>query len=76
MAGDVPQGSVCATDEVSALIEEVQYALGEGPCVDAYRTDSPVSEPDLATPQTSRWVGFSGAAVEAGVRAVFGYPFK
>ena len=76
MAGDVPQGSVCTTDEVSALIEELQYALGEGPCVDAYHTDRPVSEPDLAAPQTSRWVGFSGAAVEAGVAAVFGYPLQ
>lgn len=76
MAGDVSQGSVCTTDEVSALIEELQYALGEGPCVDAYRSDRPVSEPDLATPQTSRWVGFSGPVVEAGVRAVFGYPLQ
>lgn len=76
MAGDVPQGSVCTTDEVSALIEELQYALGEGPCVDAYHSDSPVSEPDLATPKTSRWVGFASAAVEAGVRAVFGYPLQ
>lgn len=76
MAGDVPQGSVCTTDEVSALIEELQYALGEGPCVDAYRTDRPVSEPDLATPQDSRWVGFRGPAVKAGVRAVFGYPLQ
>jgi len=76
MAGDVPQGSVCATDSVSALIEELQYSLGEGPCVDAYHTERPVSEPDLATPQTSRWVGFTGAAVEAGVGAVFGYPLQ
>jgi len=76
MAGDVPQGSVCTTDKVSALIEELQYALSEGPCVDAYRTDRPVFEPDLAAPHTPRWVGFSGPAVEAGVRAVFGYPLQ
>ena len=74
IAEDVPQGSVCTTDKVSALIEELQYALSEGPCVDAYHTDRPVFEPDLASPQTPRWVGFSGPAVEAGVRAVFGYP--
>lgn len=30
-----PQGSVCTTNDVSALIEELQYTLGEGPCVDA-----------------------------------------
>jgi len=76
MAGDVPQGSVCTTDDVSALIEELQYALSEGPCVDAYHSDQPVAEPDLASPHSPRWVGFTGPAVEAGVRAVFGYPLQ
>ena len=37
MSGDVPRGSLCTTDEVSALIEQLQYDLGEGPCVDAYQ---------------------------------------
>ena len=50
MSGDVPRGSVCTTDDVSALIEQLQYALGEGPCVDAYHQDRPVLEPDLAEP--------------------------
>src|SRR5687768_16355171 len=36
MSGDVPRGSLCTTDAVSALIEALQYELGEGPCVDAY----------------------------------------
>ena len=30
MSGDIPRGSLCATDEVSQLIEELQYTLGEG----------------------------------------------
>ena len=66
MSGDVPRGSVCTTNEVSALIEELQYALGEGPCVDAYRDDRPVLEPDLAEPDRPRWLAFTGPAVEAG----------
>ena len=28
---DVPRGSVCTTDAISTLIEELQYTLGEGP---------------------------------------------
>ena len=48
MSGDVPEGSLCTTNEMSDLIEQLQYALGEGPCVDAYRQDWPVLEPDLA----------------------------
>ncbi len=39
-----PEGSLCTTNEMSDLIEQLQYALGEGPCVDAYRRDWPVLE--------------------------------
>jgi hypothetical protein len=74
MHGDVPQGSVCTSNEVSTTIEELQYALGEGPCVDAYNSGRPVLEPDLAQPATPRWPAFSGPALDAGVRAVFGFP--
>lgn len=76
MAGDVARGSVCTTDPVSALIEQLQYDLGEGPCVDAYNTDSPVSEPDLARPVAPRWLAFAGPVLEAGARAVFGFPLQ
>jgi hypothetical protein len=76
MSGDVPHGSLCTTNEVSALIEQLQYALGEGPCVDAYQQDRPVLEPDLADPTTPRWIAFSGPAIEAGVRAIFGFPLQ
>jgi hypothetical protein len=76
MSGDVPRGSVCTTNDVSALIEELQYGLGEGPCVDAFNQDRPVLEPDLARPATPRWVAFTGPAVEAGVRGIFGFPLQ
>jgi GAF domain-containing protein len=36
--------------------------------------DRPVLEPDLADPGTPRWLAFTGPAVAAGVRAVFGFP--
>jgi GAF domain-containing protein len=76
MSGDVPRGSVCTTSDVADLIEQLQYELGEGPCVDAYNQDRPVLEPDLAAPATARWLGFTGPAVGAGVRAVFGFPLR
>jgi hypothetical protein len=76
MSGDVPRGSVCTTDAVSARIEQLQYDLGEGPCVDAYRQDRPVAEVDLADPSVVRWLAFTGPAVEAGARAVFGFPMQ
>jgi GAF domain-containing protein len=76
MSGDIPRGSLCSTDEVSQLIEELQYTLGEGPCVDAYQQDTVVAEPDLAEPVTRRWPAFTPPAVQAGVRAVFGFPLR
>ncbi|MDQ6697895.1 MAG: GAF and ANTAR domain-containing protein [Actinomycetota bacterium] len=74
ISGDVSQGSAGSSDDVSAQIEELQFTLGEGPCVDAYRSDAPVLEPDLADPVEHRWLGFSDAALKAGARAVFGFP--
>jgi GAF domain-containing protein len=76
MSGDMPRGSLCSTDAVSHLIEELQYTLGEGPCVDAYRKDQVVTEPDLAEPETLRWQAFTPPALEAGVRAIFGFPLR
>ena len=76
MSGDVAHGSLCSSNSVSALIEDLQFTLGEGPCVDAYRLDRPVLEPDLADPDTARWLAFSPPALRAGARAVFGFPVQ
>jgi hypothetical protein len=76
MAGDEPRGSVCTTNEVSAQIEQLQYALGEGPCIDAHSRQRPILEPDLADPAASRWPAFTPQALEAGARAVFGFPLR
>jgi hypothetical protein len=76
MSGEIPRGSVCTSDSVSDRIEQLQYTLGEGPCLDAYHRDQPVLEPDLVAPASIRWPAFSGAAVEAGVAAVFAFPLR
>ena len=76
ITGDTNQGSVCSSNSVSALIEELQFTLGEGPCVDAHRLDLPVVEADLADPDMPRWLGFAPPAVAAGARAVFGFPMR
>jgi GAF domain-containing protein len=76
MSGDTQRGSICSTDQVSALIERLQYDLGEGPCVDACRLDRPVAEPDLAAASSTRWMAFTPPAIAAGARAVFGFPLQ
>jgi len=76
ISGDLPRGAICTTDDVSALVEHLQFELGEGPCVDACQQDRPVLEPDLAEPATPRWLAFAGPALDAGVRAIFGFPMR
>jgi GAF domain-containing protein len=71
------QGStICTSNEVSALIEELQFTLGEGPCLDAFHHTLPVLEPDLADPRDVRWPAFAPPAVAAGARAIFGFPLR
>lgn len=74
MVGDVPRGSLCTTDGVSNTIEELQFTLGEGPCIDAFDRRRPVLEPDLDV--VTRWPAFTPAAFQAGARAVFGFPIQ
>lgn len=71
------RGVVCATDEVSMRIEDLQITLGEGPCIDTAATRSPVLVPDLHDRDDIavwRWPTFLPAAADAGVRAVFAFP--
>lgn len=76
MDGDAPRGSICTSTPVSEVIEQLQYDLGEGPCVDAHNQGRPVLEPDLAAGGSGRWPAFTGPAVGAGVAAVFGFPLR
>ncbi|MCW2573274.1 MAG: hypothetical protein JWO88_3332, partial [Frankiales bacterium] len=71
------RGVVCATDEVSAEIEQLQFSLGEGPCIDAVASGAPVLVPDLQQPSdviVDRWPAFMAHAGSVGVRAVFALP--
>jgi GAF domain len=76
LADGVPQASLCTTGPVSALIEELQYTLGEGPCIDAHRSGRVITEPDLAAPVVLRWPAFAPQVVDAGARAIFGFPIR
>ncbi len=76
MSGETSRGSLCSSNEVSALLEDLQFTLGEGPCIDAFNQAQPVLEPDLADPATPRWLAFSPPAIKAGVAAVFGFPIR
>lgn len=68
--------TMCTSDHVARAIEELQFSLGEGPCVDAFAEDRPVSESDLARVDLGRWPLFAPAALAAGAVAVFGFPLR
>jgi hypothetical protein len=76
LADGTPQASLCSTGRVSALIEELQYTFGEGPCIDAHLSGSVVAEPNLASPSESRWPAFTPKVLAAGARAIFGFPVR
>ena len=73
------RGVVCATDDVAAQMEDLQFTLGEGPCVDAVQSGAPVLISDLALPDDvaiERWPAFMKGVGTAGVRAVFAFPLR
>ena len=76
----IVDGKLRGTAEVcgsgTKVVQELQFELGEGPCVDAWASMEPVLEPDLARPQVARWPAFAPAAVAAGVLAVFAFPLR
>ena len=41
------RGVAAASDPASERVDELQFTLGEGPCMDAFTTRRPVLEPDL-----------------------------
>jgi len=68
---------MCATDEVSEQIAELELTLGEGPGPDAAAAGGPVLSSDLgADDAAARWPGFAPAARQAGVAAVFAFPLQ
>jgi len=67
---------VAATDGAARRLEELQFSLGEGPCVDASRSGRPVLQSELFGAAGHRWPGFVAAALTAGVRAIFAFPLQ
>jgi hypothetical protein len=76
MTDQGPAGTVAATDGTALQLEELQFSLGEGPCVDASRSGRPVLQPELARTAPARWPAFAAGAEAAGLVAVFAFPLR
>jgi hypothetical protein len=74
-AGTGTDTLLCASDSVAAQLAEIQYTLGEGPCLQARTLQAPVFASDLLdAQQVRRWPVFAAQAVRAGAKAVFSVP--
>jgi GAF domain len=65
---------VCASDDTAARIDELQFALGEGPRWEVVRTGRAAIIPNLADDGLARWPMFGEAVSSLGVGALFVYP--
>jgi hypothetical protein len=70
------RGVAAASDPVSEALEELQFALGEGPCLDVFASRRVVLEPDLGNGASVRWLAYAPAAQAQGVGAVFAFPLQ
>jgi GAF domain/ANTAR domain len=70
------RGLAAASDGPSERFDELEFALGEGPCMEAFVSRRPVLEPDLADGGMSRWPLYAAAAHDEGLRAVFAFPLQ
>jgi hypothetical protein len=76
MTGDGVRGVSAASDPDSARLEELQFVLGEGPCIEAYGSRRPVLISDLTDGAMTRWPAYAPAVADTGVRAVFAFPLQ
>ena len=76
MSDSGPGAMLARTDGAAQIMEELQFTLGEVPCVDASASGLRVLQPDLAATAGRRWPGFTAGALAAGVRAIFAFPLQ
>ncbi len=65
--------SLGASSETSNELDELQFTLGEGPCLESVRAVAPVLVDDLETSSVG-WTSFADEALRLGVHAVFALP--
>jgi hypothetical protein len=70
------RGVAAVSDPAYEPLEELQFSLGEGPCLDAFASRRPVLVPDLEGAAMRRWPAYAPALHDTGVRAVFAFPLQ
>ncbi|WP_418059097.1 GAF and ANTAR domain-containing protein [Pimelobacter simplex] len=70
------QAVIGTSGAVASRLEEIQFDLGEGPSLDASRSDRTVGSDDLNDGVLLRWPAFASAALAAGISAVTAVPLS
>ncbi|MFG1992432.1 GAF and ANTAR domain-containing protein [Actinoplanes sp. NPDC048988] len=76
VVGDRMRGVAAVSEPAYEPVEELQFTLGEGPCLDAFASRRPVLVPDLSAAAMWRWPGYATALHGKGIRAVFAFPLQ
>lgn len=76
MNDDGSQAVVGTSGPLASRLEELQLDLGEGPSLDASRTNRTVDHDDLASAVLGRWPAFASSALAAGIGAVTALPLQ
>ncbi|MEE6138410.1 GAF and ANTAR domain-containing protein [Mycobacterium sp. 050128] len=70
----LPTGTLGSSSAWARRLDELQFTLGEGPCVDSIAQRAAVLVVDLADPVERRWPAFSPAMLAQQIRGVFALP--
>ena len=68
-------GVMASSNEATRVLELFELQCEEGPCLDCYRTGSPIVAADLTTAH-SRWPRFAVESLRAGFRSVTAFPMR
>jgi hypothetical protein len=67
-------GTLGSSGEPARMYDELQFLLGEGPCLESVARRAPVYVVDLANPDDQRWPVYAPAMLDLQVRGVYAMP--
>jgi ANTAR domain/GAF domain len=70
----VTGGTFGSSGATARTYDELQFTLGEGPCMDSIALRAPVLVADLANAHEDRWPAYGRAMLDHRVRSIFAIP--
>lgn len=70
----VSSGTLGSSGPAARVYDELQFTIGEGPCLDSVSARGPILIADLAKPSNVRWPLYRPALLDHKIRGVFAIP--